>query len=83
MGFPFHRRETVVSVGITESGRQFAQNTGYSGPAFLVLATLADHSPQSINNLERQTHLNRKILAITLRQLAAQGMIQPGVTEGY
>lgn len=69
------------SYGVTQLGKQKAEEFALSGPRFDVLAHLAEHSPCSVSEIEKECHMSKDKVESILRSLMNDGYVQP-VSQG-
>lgn len=77
------RLTSQMMVGITEMGKNTAQQLLAKGPTFAVLSTLNDHSPLSIKDISEETQIDITELKERIRILARQGYVRLTGGSGY
>ena len=76
----FHKTEpkltSQMTVGITEVGKNTAQQVLARGPTFAILSTLNEHSPQTIKEISEETQIDITELKERIKILARQGYVR-------
>lgn len=65
-----------MTVGITEVGKNTAQQLLARGPTFAILSTLNEHSPLTIREISEETQIDMTELKERIRILARQGYVR-------